>query len=54
MVLYPEAQKTAQNSLDAIVGSSRFPTFADRQDLPIIDAMMYEVLRWKPIVPLGI
>ena len=54
MVTYPEAQKRAQAELDAVVGRTRTPTFADFQHLPYIRAMVKEVLRWCPVVPLGI
>ena len=54
MVTYPEVQKRAQAELDAVVGRTRTPTFADFQHLPYIRAMVKEVLRWCPVVPLGI
>lgn len=53
MVLYPEVQKKAQAELDAVVGADRFPTFEDRAQLPYVDAMVKEVLRWNPVVPMG-
>lgn len=53
MVLYPEAQYKAQAEIDRIIGGDRFPTLADQSNLPYVDALMKEVLRWKPVVPLG-
>lgn len=53
MVLHPDVQRTAQAELDAVVGGERFPTFEDRTNLPYIDAMVKEVLRWNPVVPMG-
>lgn len=43
MVLYPGAQVRAQAELDAVVGRSRVPTFADYEHLPYIRAMAKEV-----------
>lgn len=53
MVLYPEAQHKAQAEIDRTIGGDRFPMLADQPNLPYIDALMKEVLRWKPVVPLG-
>ena len=52
MVAYPETQARAHAELDAVVGRARLPTFADYQHLPYIRAMVKELLRWRPIVPL--
>ncbi|KAI0051887.1 cytochrome P450 [Auriscalpium vulgare] len=54
MVAYPETQRRAQAELDAVVGRSRLPTFADLPHLPYIRAMVKEVLRWRPTTPLGV
>ncbi|TFK41780.1 cytochrome P450 [Crucibulum laeve] len=54
MIYYPDVQKKAQAELDQVVGSSRLPEFSDRRDLPYITAILKEVLRWKPVTPLGI
>jgi len=53
-MLHPEAQKRAQDEIDAVVGRERLPTFDDRSRLPFVDAMCREVLRWRPSVPLAI
>jgi cytochrome P450 len=52
-LLRPDAQKKAQDEIDAIVGRERLPTFEDRPRLPFVDAMCKEVLRWRPVTPLG-
>jgi cytochrome P450 len=49
----PEIQTMAQKELDAVTGRERLPTFEDRPRLPFIDAICKEVLRWKPVTPLG-
>jgi cytochrome P450 len=54
MVLYPEAQRKAQKELDEVVGSTRLPEFEDRENLPYINALCKEIIRWHPIIPLGV
>ncbi|TBU50720.1 cytochrome P450 [Dichomitus squalens] len=54
MALYPDVQKAAQAELDAIVGQSRLPEFEDRDNLPYINAIIKETLRWHPAAPLGL
>ncbi|KAK0469621.1 cytochrome P450, partial [Desarmillaria tabescens] len=53
-LLYPEVQAKAQAELDAVVGSTRLPNFNDRPQLPYIDAILLEALRWNPVVPMGV
>lgn len=53
MVLYPEVQRRAQAEIDAVIGPDRLPTLADRDNLPYINALVRETLRWGPSVPLG-
>ncbi|KAJ7726908.1 cytochrome P450 [Mycena metata] len=49
MLLYPEAHDKAQAELDSVVGTHRLPTFSDRENLPYIEALMKELLRWHPV-----
>ncbi|KAK0500317.1 cytochrome P450 [Armillaria luteobubalina] len=51
-VLYPEVQAKAQAELDAVVGPTRLLNFDDRPQLPYINAILLEVLRWNPVVPM--
>ena len=51
--MYPEVQRKAQAEIDRVIGNDRLPTLADQPDLPYIDALMKEVLRWAPVGPLG-
>ncbi|KAI9448529.1 cytochrome P450 [Lactarius indigo] len=53
MTLYPDVMKKAQAELDAVVGPHRLPTFADWENLPYLDAVCKEVLRWAPVTPFG-
>lgn len=52
-VLYPEIQRKAQAEVDAVVGQDRLPSFEDRESLPYVEAVVKELYRWLPIVPLG-
>ena len=54
MVAFPQVQRRAQAELDAVVGRSRLPTFADAPHLPYVRAIIKEVLRWRPSAPLGV
>lgn len=54
MTLYPEAQKKAQLELDKVIGNDRLPEAADRDHLPYVNALLLEVVRWYPVVPLGV
>ena len=51
MTAYPETQRRAQAELDAVVGRSRIPSFADFEHLPYIRAMVKEALRWHSVTP---
>ena len=53
MSLYPEVQAKAQREIDQVVGTNRLPSHKDRNSLPYLDALIKEVLRWNPVVPLG-
>ena len=54
MITHPEVFKKAQKEIDAVVGSERLPTFEDRPNLPYLECVMNEVLRWGVPVPLGL
>jgi len=53
LVLYPDAQKKAQEEIDKVIGPHRLPNFEDRHSLAFVEALYREVLRWHPIIPLG-
>ncbi|KAG1797908.1 cytochrome P450 [Suillus variegatus] len=46
--------KKAQAEIDAIVGTDRLPSFADRDSLPYIEALVKEILRWNVVAPTGV
>jgi len=45
MTLHTSEQQKAQAELDAVVGTDRLPTPADRTRLPYFEALLSEVLR---------
>lgn len=53
MVLYPKVLKRAQEEIDDVVGRKRMPNYEDQSNLPYVDAIVKEVLRWRPVTPLG-
>ncbi|KIY43101.1 cytochrome P450 [Fistulina hepatica ATCC 64428] len=56
--IFPQEQKRvmrkAQDELDEVVGRERLPTFEDKERLPYIRAMVKEILRRRPVGPLGV
>ncbi len=52
MAMSPEVQKKAQAELDTVIGG-RLPTFEDRPQLPYIQAIVQEAMRWQQVTPLG-
>ncbi|TRM57459.1 cytochrome P450 [Schizophyllum amplum] len=56
MALHPEIQTRAQTEIDNIClgDSSRMPQLADRSKLPYVSAIVKEIWRWNPSVPLGL
>jgi len=54
MVLYPDVMLRAQKEIDEVVGRDRLPNFGDYDKLPYIQATVKEVLRWRPVAPLGV
>jgi cytochrome P450 len=53
MLLYPDIQKRGQEAVCQVIGNGRLPNFTDSQSIPYIDAILKEVLRWRPVAPLG-
>jgi cytochrome P450 len=49
---HPEAMARAQKEIDSVIGNGRLPTFADRKDLPYVEALFNECLRYSVGVPL--
>jgi cytochrome P450 len=54
LVFHPEVLKKAQKEIDDVVGSDRLPRFEDREELPYLDYLLTEALRFYPVVPPGL
>ncbi|KAJ6544393.1 cytochrome P450 [Mycena capillaripes] len=55
MLLHPEYQVKAQQEIDSVVGAeARLPGFEDRGQLPLVECIMQETLRWHPPTELGV
>ena len=53
MTLFPEKQALAQAEIDRVIGPDRLPTSADRADLPYVNGVLREMIRWHTPIPLG-
>ncbi|KAF4474647.1 cytochrome P450 oxidoreductase [Fusarium agapanthi] len=51
---YPHVQAKARKEIDAVCGSERAPVFSDFDQLPYINAIVKEGLRWRPTTELGL
>ncbi|KZT18586.1 cytochrome P450, partial [Neolentinus lepideus HHB14362 ss-1] len=54
MAMHPEVQKKGQMGVDNVVGTDRFPEFSDRPNLPYLNAIIEEVLLWRPANLIGL
>ncbi|KAF6829462.1 cytochrome p450 oxidoreductase [Colletotrichum musicola] len=52
ITMHPEVQAKAQEEIDRVVGCDRLPTLEDRKNLPYIEALVKESLRWHSVIPL--
>ncbi|CAE7105448.1 unnamed protein product [Rhizoctonia solani] len=48
MMLYPHVARKAREEIDRVVGRERLPTMTDRADLPYLECVLSETLRWQP------
>jgi cytochrome P450 len=46
--MHPEAQAKAFEEIDRVIGQDRLPTLADLDNLPYMEALWKETLRWSP------
>ncbi|KAH6900942.1 cytochrome P450 [Coprinopsis sp. MPI-PUGE-AT-0042] len=57
MALFPLVQERGQAQVDGYLSrltETRLPRISDRLHLPYVEAIMLEILRWNPSVPLGL
>lgn len=47
--LYPNVQKKAQAEIDALCGTERSPIWTDFKQLPYINSIIKEGMRWRPV-----
>ncbi|KAF9869769.1 o-methylsterigmatocystin oxidoreductase [Colletotrichum karsti] len=53
MLKFPEVQRKAQAEIDRVVGDKRLPSLDDRENLPYIDALVKEAIRWWVVAPMS-
>ncbi|KAH9916572.1 cytochrome P450 [Epithele typhae] len=54
MTRTPRVLRAAQDEVDHVVGRDRLPTFSDRDSLPYLNALLEEMLRWRPGLSLAL
>ncbi|KLO08559.1 cytochrome P450 [Schizopora paradoxa] len=54
VLLHPRVQKRAQEEIDSVIGNDRLPLLSDRPNLPYLEAVTKESLRWNSVVPMGV
>ncbi|KAF7350729.1 Cytochrome P450 [Mycena sanguinolenta] len=52
MLLYPDVQAAAQKELDQLVGNDRLPEISDQSQLPYMEALCKELIRWHVMLPM--
>ncbi|PFH48216.1 hypothetical protein AMATHDRAFT_76851 [Amanita thiersii Skay4041] len=53
LTLHSEIQRKAQVEIDNVTGGERLPTVLDHNQMPYVDALCKEILRWHVILPMG-
>ncbi|KIP11873.1 hypothetical protein PHLGIDRAFT_63040, partial [Phlebiopsis gigantea 11061_1 CR5-6] len=46
----PRDRYMSRRRIDAVIGSERLPFLSDRKDLPYVESLMKEVLRWQILI----
>ncbi|XP_036610277.1 cytochrome P450 2J2-like [Trichosurus vulpecula] len=54
LALYPEIQGKIQAEIDRVIGQSRQPTMADKENMPYTNAAIHEVQRMGNIIPFNV
>ncbi|KAF9445158.1 cytochrome P450 [Macrolepiota fuliginosa MF-IS2] len=52
IVCFPDAYRKAQEEVDRVL-EGRLPDHGDMESMPYLNALLKEVLRWQPVMPLG-
>ncbi|KAH7886701.1 CyP450 monooxygenase [Phlebopus sp. FC_14] len=53
MAMHPEIQERAQAEIDEVLRRERLPNFDDRDSLPYVEAVLRELYRSFPVIPIG-
>jgi cytochrome P450 len=53
MACYPEAQRKAQEQIDAMIGDERSPQWSDYDNIPYVAQIQKETMRWRPVTTTG-
>ena len=51
--MHPEVQSKAFEEINHVIGQDRLPTLADMENLPYMEALWKETLRWSPPFPIS-
>ncbi|XP_067119558.1 cytochrome P450 2C28-like [Centruroides vittatus] len=54
MAKYQDVQKRVQQEIDDVIGRIRQPMWADHVNLPYTQAVIYEIQRWRTLLPLNL
>ncbi|KAJ7716789.1 cytochrome P450 [Mycena olivaceomarginata] len=54
MELYPTTMRNTQDEINQVFNSDTLPNFTKIQELPYYTALIKEVIRWSPVVPLSV
>ncbi|TRY56536.1 hypothetical protein DNTS_022792 [Danionella cerebrum] len=54
LVKYPSIQRKLQEQIDKVVGRERLPSVEDKADLAVLEAFIYETMRFTSFIPVTI
>ncbi|XP_002730381.1 cytochrome P450 1A5-like [Saccoglossus kowalevskii] len=54
LTYYPDVQFKVQSEIDDVIGDGRLPLLSDKGKLPYCEAVIRELLRIRPVVPLSV
>ena len=54
MMHHPDVLQKVHREIDDVIGPHRPPSWKDRHNMPYTEAVMTEVMRIRPVLPLGV
>ncbi|XP_063860881.1 cytochrome P450 2L1-like isoform X2 [Scylla paramamosain] len=54
MIKYPEVQRRVQEQIDAVVPRDTLPSYQHKPNLPLVEAMIQEALRFSSLISFGV